>query len=84
MALRNNVQMANGINVSNSYIKVGTVSVVQKNILSFNALYSVNAEKPTYQEQSFQCAYNIDKENPIKQAYEYLKTLPDFAGAIDC
>lgn len=28
--------------------------------------------------------YNINGENPIKQAYLYLKTLPEFASAVDC
>jgi hypothetical protein len=26
----------------------------------------------------------MDGANPIKQAYEHLKTLPEFAGATDC
>ncbi len=29
-------------------------------------------------------SYNIDGENPFKQAYEYIKTLPEYADAIDC
>jgi len=28
--------------------------------------------------------YDMDGENPFKQAYEYLKTLPEFEGATDC
>jgi hypothetical protein len=27
---------------------------------------------------------NMDGGNIIKQAYEHLKTLPEFAGAVDC
>jgi hypothetical protein len=27
---------------------------------------------------------NLDGDNAIKQAYEYLKTLPEFTGAVDC
>jgi hypothetical protein len=29
-------------------------------------------------------AYDIDGENPVRQAYLHLKTLPEFAGATDC
>jgi hypothetical protein len=29
-------------------------------------------------------AHNLDGANFIKQAYEHLKTLPEFAGATDC
>jgi hypothetical protein len=28
--------------------------------------------------------YDINGENPIKQVYIYLKSLPEFAGAVDC
>jgi hypothetical protein len=28
--------------------------------------------------------YNLDGVNPFEQAYLYLKTLPDFANAVDC
>lgn len=27
---------------------------------------------------------NLEETNFIKQAYEYLKTLPEFSGAVDC
>lgn len=29
-------------------------------------------------------ALDLDGPNPIKQAYEHLKTLPEFADAVDC
>jgi hypothetical protein len=29
-------------------------------------------------------AFDLDGPNPIKQAYEYLKTLPEFSDATDC
>ena len=34
--------------------------------------------------KTYSCAYDINGENPIKQAYLYLKTLPEFASATDC
>jgi len=30
------------------------------------------------------CDLDLDGENPIRQAYLYLKTLPEFANATDC
>jgi hypothetical protein len=30
------------------------------------------------------CKYDITGNNPIAQAYMYLKTLPEFASAKDC
>lgn len=37
----------------------------------------------------FKCLYEFNcdlnsADNPYKQAYAYLKTLPEFAGAVDC
>jgi hypothetical protein len=29
-------------------------------------------------------AHGLEGANPIKQAYLYLKTLPEFADAVDC
>jgi hypothetical protein len=84
MALKQSVKLNNGIEVLNSYVKVNTISVVKKNILSFCVVYSVDKETPQFNENSFECLYNIAGENPIKQAYTHLKTLPEFAGAIDC
>lgn len=84
MALKKDVVLENGIKVDAAYIKVGTVSVVEKTKISFSVFYSVDPQKSAFKESSFECAYVIDGENPIKQAYEHLKTLPEFSGAVDC
>jgi hypothetical protein len=34
--------------------------------------------------QHFDVVLDLDGGNPIQQAYEYLKTLPEFEGAEDC
>jgi hypothetical protein len=35
-------------------------------------------------QKQFVFAPNLDGPNFIKQAYEHLKTLPEFDGAVDC
>ena len=35
----------------------------------------------SYKDES---SYSIDGKNPIAQAYEHLKTLPEFQNAKDC
>ena len=84
MALKKDVVLENGIKVDAAYIKVGTVSVIVKTKISFCVFYSVDAEKSAFKESGFGCQYILDGQNPIKQAYEHLKTLPEFTGAIDC
>ena len=34
--------------------------------------------------KNFSFAPSLEESNFIKQAYEHLKTLPEFAGAVDC
>ena len=34
--------------------------------------------------EDYVCSIDLDGPNPIKQAYEYLKTLPEFSDAVDC
>ena len=42
------------------------------------------AFKESFDEKTFYCEYGINGENPIKQAYLHLKTLPEFADTVDC
>jgi hypothetical protein len=65
------------------YIKVESVSGDKANIKA-----SVTFTDETTNEQLVRKDYsfvpNMDGGNFIAQAYNYLKTLPDFAGAVDC
>jgi hypothetical protein len=69
--------------VNNCYIKVNSVNTTKLNanaIINFTTIDKLCV----IEELSYQFAYDINGENPIKQAYEYLKTLPEFANATDC
>jgi len=83
MALQKTIQTIFGFEIKNAYIRIEGVRV-NKNSIQFQARASVNSEKPHFLDTQYDCAYSLDGENPIKQAYEYLKTLPEFAGAVDC
>ena len=85
MALSRTIDTPWGIKVGNAYCRVETVWIDSKNSISFLVRAYVDTNNPTFfDEQRFTCKYSIDGENPIKQAYEYLKTLPEFADATDC
>jgi hypothetical protein len=83
MALQKTAQTNFGFDVKNSYIRVEGVRV-EKDKIQFQARTSVDGVKPHFADVSYECGYVIEGENPIKQAYEYLKTLPEFDGAVDC
>jgi len=65
------------------YIKVEFVSGDKANVKA-----SVTFTDETTNEQLMRKDYSfvpsMDGGNFIAQAYNYLKTLPDFAGAVDC
>lgn len=72
-----------GLVVKNGYHKVGYLSGNKESVI-------VNVEKFTNDKQNiidvenYSFVPNMNGENFIKQAYEYLKTLPEFADAQDC
>lgn len=82
MALKQTVRYKE-IEIKDAYLKVsgfnGDKSTLQ-------AVVTVQAAlgKPVIDSSQISIPYVLDGKNPIAQAYEYLKTLPDFAGATDC
>jgi hypothetical protein len=71
------------IEFQNSYIKVDQV-ISTKNISQ--VIVEAYDEKKENKIQNFYYKFipNLDGDNFIKQAYLHLKTLPEFAGAVDC
>jgi len=82
MALQKTITFK-GITVSGAYIKIQSFSG-SKELLKFDVATHSRSGEQTLTVASFEMPYSIDGSNPIKQAYEYLKTLPEFAGAVDC
>jgi hypothetical protein len=66
----------------NAYIKVSFINGNKSQVTATVLFVGDN--------ETFEKTYTVpmvvdnDSENFIKQAYEYLKTLPEFAGATDC
>jgi len=64
----------------NAYIKVESVSA-NKNSAQASVSFTDNGKAIT---KSYAFSPDMDGENFIKQTYNYLKTLPEFADAQDC
>lgn len=62
------------------YVKVEEVTASKR---SANAEVSFTGEKATYRKR-YAFTPRLDDANFIKQAYEHLKTLDEFAGCEDC
>jgi hypothetical protein len=84
MALKKTKQASFGIDVIDAYHRVENLRLDGKDQIAFGVRSYADQEKPFFAEQVFSCAYSLTGDNPIKQAYTHLKTLPEFAGATDC
>jgi len=84
MALKKTVASPHGINVNDAYHRVEVVNLLNKNSMSFYTRSYADVNKKCFFEQMIFCDYVLGGANPIAQAYEHLKTMPEFAGATDC
>ena len=84
MALAKTVETVHGFQAVNAYHCVEGMQVSKDSMTFQVRSYKDNSGLPHFADASFNCAYDIAGSNPIAQAYEHLKTLPEFAGATDC
>lgn len=84
MALKITVTTQQGITVNNAYHRVESVHLVEKTEIGFQLRSYALPDFPHFSDVEYSCAYDIGGQNPIAQAYAHLKTLPEFAGAVDC
>lgn len=68
----------------NCYIKVTMVSADKTNVIAEVMFRKDDAEGAIIKSDRHSFAPNMQGENFIKQAYDHLKTLPDFANAVNC
>lgn len=83
MALQKAVLTPHGFDAPQAYHRVEGVSLSKIEIAFRVRVYKDASSDTSFADEGFVCAYDIAGDNPIKQAYEHLKTLPEFAGAAD-
>jgi hypothetical protein len=84
MALEKTVTTPHGFTASNAYHRVEGTQVSKDRMTFQVRSYKDNSGLPHFSDAYFDCDYDIEGANPIKQAYKHLKTLPEFEGATDC
>jgi hypothetical protein len=84
MALTKTVTSPHGFEAINAYHRVENVSLDGKNKVNFHVRSYKEVGASFFVEQVLSAAYDLAGENPIKQAYKHLKTLPEFSGSEDC
>lgn len=65
------------------YIKVEKI-VGGKNSVRATVIYVDSDTKDKIAEKTYEFIPTLDGDNFIRQAYEYIKSLPDFEGSEDC
>lgn len=74
-----------GIPVKGAYAEVTHTGFSKsKDEHYFTIIYRAGKDTPEIHAHGYAAPYDIDGPNPFEQAYEYLKTLPEFADATDC
>jgi hypothetical protein len=84
MALKLHAESPQGFDAPNAYHRVEILTLNGKSSMSFFLRsYESSSASVAFDERVYSCDYDIAGGNPIKQAYEHLKTLPEFADAAD-
>ena len=84
MALQKTTTTLEGFTATNAYHRVEGVTLVQKNRMTFQVRSYKQAEFPFFSDVTHATAFDLNGPNPIEQAYLHLKSLPEFADAVDC
>lgn len=84
MALTKTVLTDQGFEATDAYHRVEAVLITGKNSMSFYLRSYKEIGKPCFAEIMTVAPYDLIGKNPIKQAYEYVKTMPQFVDAVDC
>lgn len=83
MALTKTVTSPQGFEATSAYHRVDNVSLHGKNKISFSVNTSKDANSQMFNTTQHLCDYSLNGDNPIKQAYLYLKTLNEYSGSED-
>lgn len=84
MAISKTVTTVHGFEAINAYHRIEALSHSSKGKIYFALRSYKSTDYPFFKEEWYECNYAIEGENPLKQAYTYIKTLTDFIDAIDC
>jgi hypothetical protein len=69
---------------ASAYWQVTSVSVTKAGGTAHLIVYSDSSKASVVDSKFIEFAYDLNGPNPIKQAYQFLKTLPEFSDAVDC
>jgi hypothetical protein len=87
MALQLNISLQNNFDeisiFKNAYVKISRIDCDKTNGKAVTHILK-EKEGKVLDSRAFEYPIKLDGDNFIKQAYLHLKTLPEFADAVDC
>lgn len=78
-----NVPLAGDVEVS-AYVRVESILMTKSSASAVAVWRKSDGSGIAFDRTEFGFHLSLDGDNPIRQAYLYLKTLPEFANATDC
>ena len=82
MAIQLNTTTETGFQTM-SYSRVERI-ILSKETACFTIKHYKDPLLPCFKTDTLSCSYDLFGDNPYKQVYTYLKTLPEFKDAEDC
>jgi hypothetical protein len=71
------------IDFQNAYIKIDKI-IASKELLKIQVSTYRTKDGTRINSMAFDCGIDLNGKNFIAQAYDYIKTVPEFTDAIDC
>lgn len=84
MALKKTVETQFGTKIVDAYHRVENLRIVEKNKIAYQVNIYADIQFKPIDNSIYESVYAIEGTNPIAQAYQHLKTLPEFDDAKDC
>lgn len=84
MALSKSIDTVFGVPVVDAYHRVEGIELVSKSQMAFSVRAYASTAHASVADARYVAPYDMDGENPIRQAYMYLKSMPGFENATDC
>ena len=76
--------LGDAVTIAAAYVKVGKIDATKLLAVVHLDAYRTSSLGPVLKTDLISFVPNMGSSNFFEQAYDYAKTLPEFAGAIDC
>jgi hypothetical protein len=84
MAIQLTTITPQGFTATDAYHRVENLSIQNKDSVSFLLCSYKDKADFSFKQLPLAAPYDLTGSNPFEQAYQFLKSLPEFSDAVDC